>query len=91
MTKGPMLLVCTRLADMTVVHPEQTQEHCSQCQHMVGVYPTGQRAIKDYPEMKIMCNVCASWAITPEDEIEPAGTREEIVKERDESVPVGRA
>jgi hypothetical protein len=87
---GATMLVCTRLSDMTVVHPEQTQELCSQCQHMVGVYPTGQRAIKDYPEMKIMCNVCASGDIGPGDEVISAGSVEDVIRERNESVPVGR-
>jgi hypothetical protein len=88
--KGPIMLVCTRLADMTVMHPDQVCELCSQCQHPVGVYPTGQRVLTKHPDMKIMCSVCASGDIQPGDEIMSAGLVEEIVKERNESVPAGR-
>jgi hypothetical protein len=92
MSGEPKMLVCTRLSDMTVMHPEQTQELCSKCQHVVGVYPTGQRAIKNYPDMKILCAQCASLReLGPEDEIYAAGTVGEIIKERNESKPVGRA
>jgi hypothetical protein len=89
---GPSNLVCTRLADMTVMHPDQVCELCSKCQHPVGVYPTGQRAIKNYPDMKILCAQCASlMPLGPEDEVYAAGTVGEIIKERNESKPVGRA
>jgi hypothetical protein len=91
--KGPIMLVCTRLADMTVMHPKQTQELCSKCQHTVGVYPTGQVMMAKYPKMKVVCAPCAALSeLDPSrDEIIPAGTIEEIVQERNESVPVGKA
>jgi hypothetical protein len=92
MNGEPMMLVCTRLSDMTVMHPDQGWELCSQCQHTVGVYPTGKRAIERWPHLKILCMECANLqAIGPEDEIYAAGTLEEIVKERNESAPTGKA
>jgi hypothetical protein len=96
MNGEPMTLVCTRLIDMTVTHPQQTQELCSKCQHIVGVYPTGQRAIKKYPQMKILCSLCAGLQTLPGgDEVTveciPAGSWEEIVQEKRDSKPVGKA
>jgi hypothetical protein len=82
--------------DMRVMHPAQTQELCSKCQHIVGVYPTGQRAIAKYPNMKILCSVCAGLETVPGgDEVSveciPAGSIEEIIQEKRESIPVGKA
>ena len=87
----PAILVCTRLADMTVMHPDQGWELCSKCQHTVGVYPTGKRALARYPNMKIVCVTCASMgAISPNDEVSPAGSPDEILREMRESKPVVR-
>lgn len=91
---GPTTLICTRLADMTVMHPLQTETTCKKCGCAVGVYPTGQRAMQMYPDMEVLCVVCA--ALTPieggeEIEIRPAGTWEEVVQETHESKPVGKA
>jgi hypothetical protein len=88
---GPIMMICTRLKDQTVMHPDQTQELCSQCQHMVSVYPTGQRAIKNYPDMKIICTVCAKDALEPGDVVAPAGSLKEFIQEARSSVPVGKA
>ena len=54
-------LVVMRLKDMRKVHPEQDNSHvCSQCGETVGVYPSGQRSLRNFPEMAIICHVCAS-------------------------------
>jgi hypothetical protein len=87
---APALLICTRLEDMTLNHPEQTNELCSKCQHAVGVYPTGQRAIRDYPSMQIVCSKC----VDPFEEgstTYSVGSIDEIVQEKNESKKVGRA
>ena len=92
MNGEPAMLVCTRLSDMTQMHPDQGWELCSKCQHTVGVYPTGKRAIERWPHMKILCVKCANLsALDPEDEIYAAGSADEILKEHNESKPVGRA
>jgi hypothetical protein len=89
--KKPVVLVCMRLDDMHVVHPDQTEALCSECQHMVGVYPTGQRALREYSEIAVVCQRCASDGVMDSDDIFSAGTRDEILKERDESKAVGKA
>jgi hypothetical protein len=96
MSDEPVMLVCMRLCDMHVMHPEQIQELCSKCQHVVGVYPSGQRVMEKYPEMKILCAICASMNVLPGgDEVSvecfPAGSIEDIIQETRESLPVGKA
>jgi hypothetical protein len=70
-------LVAMRLKDMRNMHPEQDNSHvCSQCGEPVGVYPSGQRSLRNFPEMAIICHVCASgvkgakaFPVAPWDEI----------------------
>jgi hypothetical protein len=93
MSGEPIMLVCTRLSDMTKMHPKQTQELCSKCQHVVGIYPTGQVMMARYPKMKVVCVGCAALGDfdIDRDEIIPAGSIEDIVQEARESVPSGKA
>lgn len=85
----PQGLVCTRLADMTVMHPLQIEKTCHKCGHTVGVYPSGQDALKRWPNMEITCSVCdPPWSMK---DIRPAASFETIRKEKDESVSVGKA
>ncbi|MET3995059.1 hypothetical protein ABID65_006725 [Bradyrhizobium sp. S3.9.2] len=53
-----MELIVMRLADMKRVHPKQIEATCSACGHVVGVYPSGQRIMAQYPEIKLVCQVC---------------------------------
>lgn len=56
-----LTLICMRLADMDVVHPNMTVRTCSKCGHEVGVYPSSMRAIEDHggePRATLMCYVC---------------------------------
>src|ERR1700735_3975091 len=56
----PDALVTMRLADMRRMHPAQDDTHvCAECGHPVGIYPSGQRALRQWPEMKVICSVCA--------------------------------
>lgn len=53
-------LVCMRLADMAVVHPQQDNSRkCSRCVHQVGIYPSGQSVLDRHPDMVIVCQICA--------------------------------
>jgi hypothetical protein len=52
-------LLCMRLDDMLVVHPEQIETPCSRCNHICAVYPSGQ-AIMAKMKTEIVCNVCAT-------------------------------
>lgn len=80
------LLICTRLKDMWKVHPDQVASRCSKCGETVGVYPSGQSALKQHPKMAIVCAVCAAKDIRPGDEAEPAGSWDEVAQEMRDSV-----
>ena len=62
------LLITMRLADMQRVHPEQITARCEDCCHEVGIYPSGQNALRTYPDLKVVCQVC-----------HPPGKRAELV------------
>ena len=52
-------LIVMRLLDMHKMHPEQSNEYaCEVCGAVVGIYPSGQRAIKDNPKLQIICISC---------------------------------
>lgn len=51
-------LLCMRLADMHVVHPDQIITICSSCGEEVGVYPSGQKVMREVPRVKVLCQVC---------------------------------
>ena len=54
-----MRLLCMRLDEMLRVHPQQISDKCSQCSATVGVYPSGQRALKEHHgNIEIVCNHC---------------------------------
>jgi hypothetical protein len=54
-------LVVMRLDDMWNTHPDQDNSHvCSRCGARVGIYPSGQRALKDHPGTPVICSVCAA-------------------------------
>lgn len=85
----PDILICTRLSDMTQMHPSQDDGHkCGLCGHPVGIYPTGQRALEKWPGMIIRCMPCHLTRCKPTDINVPSGSREEILQEMRESKPV---
>jgi hypothetical protein len=88
----PDALVTMRLADMARMHADQDDSRvCGECGHAVGIYPSGQRALRFYPHMKIICHVCAvKW---PAEEIQNvmAADLETILAEGRESREVGKA
>ena len=52
-------LIVMRLADMHRVHPEQITDKCARCGHEVGVYPSGQAIMQQYPDrVRLVCQVC---------------------------------
>ncbi len=72
-------LLCMRLADMIRVHPKQIQGRCAVCDEVVGIYPSGQRVLKERPDVRIVCNVCQEpggvTMLAPGAEIEPFFSR----------------
>lgn len=82
MTK-PMLVVM-RLEDMWRRHPRQDNSRvCSKCGEKVGIYPSGQSALKADPTLAIVCNVCSE----PRGDDIPAAPIEDIIREIEESKP----
>ena len=70
-----MELIVMRLADMTRVYPDQITAKCAGCGHVVAVYPSGQIAMRQYPDIKLMCQVCRqpgpNAELAPGAELEP--------------------
>ena len=86
---NPDALVAMRLIDMVKVHPAQDNTRvCGTCGQRVGIYPSGQRALRDHPGMAIVCQVCALKQ--PPDEGVPAAPWPEIAEEARQSLPVKR-
>jgi len=55
----PIDLIVMRLADMHRVHPDQITDTCALCGHEVGVYPSGQAIMREYPDrIRLVCQVC---------------------------------
>jgi hypothetical protein len=87
MKKQPTQLVCSRLTDMTIVHPRQIERSCTNCKQIVGIYPSGQDMLKRFPKIEIWCVHCAIDEFHPDDEHRFAGTLKQVLQEERESVP----
>jgi hypothetical protein len=87
-----MRLVCMRLVDMHKVHPEQATRACALCREPVGVYPSGQKALRlNQGRIEIVCQVCAVKNLDKRDLNQPAAPFGEILQEVLDSTPVKRA
>lgn len=68
-------LIVMRLADMKRVHPDQVTDHCSECKAEVGVYPSGQKIMRHYQDIVLVCQVCRppgpNAKLAPGAELEP--------------------
>jgi hypothetical protein len=85
--KAPDALVAMRLVNMRKVHPAQDNSRvCSRCGSRVGIYPSGQRALRQYPGLPVICLQCSVKGAPP-DEVAPAASAAEVVQEARESVP----
>lgn len=56
---GPILIVM-RLAEMQRMHPDQITAKCARCGHDVGVYPSGQKVMREHANTELVCSVCKS-------------------------------
>lgn len=58
------ILICMRLANMHRVHPQQVEDKCRRCGEVIGIYPSGQLAMKMAAEagdtMVLECEVCSA-------------------------------
>jgi hypothetical protein len=86
-------LVVMRLIDMHKMHPEQDNSKvCALCGEPVGIYPSGQAAIKTDPTMEIVCAICAAREHNRfEDTAIPASDPATIAQEVRESFTVKKA
>lgn len=90
--RTPDALVTMRIADMRRMHPAQDDSHvCGECGHPVGLYPSGQAALRKYPRMKIICQVCATKRSPSEIENVAAADFDTIMAEARDSFDVGRS
>jgi hypothetical protein len=88
MTPRPNTLVVMRLVDMHRVHPAQDNTRvCSDCGAPVGIFPSGQEAMRRFPDLQIICNVCINKMPGSIVNIPAPGALEEI----GQSVPTRRA
>jgi len=87
----PDALVAMRIADMARMHPAQDDSHvCAECGAPVGIYPSGQRALRKWPRMKVICAHCAVKRAPGEIENVAAADFDTIMAEGRESFDVGR-
>jgi hypothetical protein len=92
MSMQPIRLVVMRLVDMHQVHPEQVTMDCALCGEKVGVYPSGQKAIRLAPgPVEVVCQVCTAKQLAEGDIHMPAGPIEDIAQEIRDSRDVGKA
>jgi uncharacterized Fe-S center protein len=54
-------LIVMRLDEMFKRHPKQIERKCARCGEVVGIYPSGQKIIKENPEINIVCTHCIDW------------------------------
>ena len=81
-----------RLVEMARVHPAQDNSRvCGTCGHQVGIYPSGQRALRQF-KLTILCTHCAVKLPAAElvDNM-PAADWETIAQEGRDSVEARRA
>lgn len=80
-------LIAMRLVDMTRVHPSQDNtRRCRRCDQRVGIYPSGQRALRRDPDLEIVCSVCLQPGFG--DSIPAADTFMELIAEARDSTRV---
>lgn len=80
-----IILKVMRLADMHRVHPNQITSKCARCKEDVGIYPSGQLAMKKYPDLEIVCAVCEPPSSESASILAPGALMEPF-----ESVPKGK-
>ena len=86
-------LVAMRLIDMHKMHPQQDNSRmCALCSQPVGVYPSGQSALRADPTIEIVCWVCAKREFNSvEDRAEPVAALDVILQEIRDSFGVKKA
>ena len=61
---APAMLVVMRVARMTKAHPKTDFTHrCARCHEPVGIFPSGQRLLREQPNVEIVCDGCAGGLV----------------------------
>ena len=77
MTRDRLLVM--RLADMRLVHPQQDNTKvCSECGYQVGIYPSGQAALRRDPMLTVVCQVCIATDAPERYELAPGAENEPL-------------
>ena len=80
-----------RLADMARMHPAQDDTQvCSKCGHAVGIYPSGQAALRKWPGMRVICVQCATDRPSETIDNVLSADFDTLMREHRESQDVGR-
>jgi len=81
MNRHPTVLVVVRLANMTVLHPDQDSTRtCSRCAEAVGIFPSGQAVLALWPDVAIICDVCYQRGPPPDEVYLAPGARDDMRK-----------
>lgn len=83
----PAILVCA-LADSPRVVPGSIFNHrCTVCRRRVMVAPSGQGMLAKMDSLRIVCGPCFENKWSPDDELLPAGTIDEVLDEARRAQP----
>jgi hypothetical protein len=78
------VLIVMRLADMQRRHPGQDNSRlCPRCRQRVGIYPSGQAALKRHSTLTILCNVCSDKQRGPHVSVLAPGALDEVKESYD--------
>jgi hypothetical protein len=58
----PTYLLVMRLDQMIRVHPQMITMPCLYCKETCGVYPSGQRILKEHTNVALVCTECMAGA-----------------------------
>jgi hypothetical protein len=79
--KEPAILVCALANALRAVPGSIFNHHCTVCDRLVMVAPSGQRMLAKIDALQIVCGPCFDKRVEPGDEICLAGTPEEMLDE----------
>lgn len=74
------VLIVMHRDDMLRVHPDQIEARCSACDGPVGVYPSGQRVMREVRGVVLICSRCRMP--DPDARLAP-GAHAELLESRD--------
>jgi uncharacterized Fe-S center protein len=70
-------LICMQRGRMMVTHPDMIEGECRDCGAVVGIYPSGQKILREQANVQIVCDVCYAARYSDLPTIEAPGAIEE--------------